>query len=818
MKKKIITIVGLVAALFLLAYLFVPDVLSGKVVDQVDTFGWRGMAAETLAWNAEHHDDPAYWSDSMFGGMPTVTFMSPTKGDWTQKIYNLLLKGKAPASMFFISLLGAFLMLLAFGVNPWIAAGGAIAVTFCTYNSQIIQVGHSTKMLAIAFTPWAVGAFVFTYRNALRRRKWLLLTLMSAALFGLAISFQVKSNHPQISYYLALMLIIYAIVEFIWVCRDKERRSSFLGRFLAASGLLVVMGLAGIGTNAIKLLPTMEYSGNSTRGGSTDKSGGEGSAKGLELDYATAWSYGVEELPNLLIPDYNGGSSHTALDPVKSAVGKTLRRAQVPDARELCKMMPLYWGPQPYTAGPMYMGAITVFLFLMGLFCYKGREKWWALAATILAVCLSLGYHMLWFTRLFYEYAPLYNKFRTVSMALVTLQVTLPVLGFLMLDSIVKDTSRSPKELRRMLLGAGGITVGFCLLLSVIQWIFGAFTSYADEGIADALVAALQSDRISHLWMDTLRSVILIAGSAAILCWGVSYPKSAVKTFETNPDMAHSRRLVAAALVCVLVLADMFTVSKRYLNSSHFMSRRTFENKFNKRPVDDAILQDTCASFRVLDLSAEPFNSAVSSVFHKNIGGYSAAKLQRYQEFIDAKLSGEIDRLKLSLKGAGTIAEGEAAMPYLPGLAALNLKYVILSDNLMLEYRHGRGPAWFEDRFEGYAQLLSYSPNCLEYSYTSLSDNRIVFSEIYYPSGWKLTLEDGTDIPIELYVGDGDVPGGVFRSAVVPEGRHTLTMRYDPPSYRKGEAISRACSILLILITLLSAAGVLVDTVKKKES
>ena len=431
MKKKLLLYAGIVVGLLILSYAYVPQVLSGKIVNQSDISGWQGMSHEMMSWNAAHPDDQTAWTESMFGGMPTATIHASTKGDWTQQIYDFLLLGRRPATYLFISLLGAWLLMLALGIHPLIAVGGAIAVTFCSYNLQIIQVGHNTKMQALAFLPWVLAALIFTYNQALSRHprpdrgshSWLSGTILGAALFGLALSFQVKANHPQITYYLAILILIYVIVLAV-----SLRGKRLWGRFFAASALLLVLGVAGIATNATKLLPTMEYTPYSMRGGSTEASEGGAGAKGLDIDYATAWSYGWEELPNLLIPNFNGGSSSGAVNPKHSETYDLLKRAGQPNLKETAKHLPLYWGPQPFTAGPMYMGAITVFLFILGLFLYKGKEKWWIVAGTVLAVLLALGSHFLAFTKFFYNVAPLYNKFRTVSMALTVLQFTLPQL------------------------------------------------------------------------------------------------------------------------------------------------------------------------------------------------------------------------------------------------------------------------------------------------------------------------------------------------------------------------------------------------------
>ncbi|MCI5482869.1 MAG: hypothetical protein MR414_05210 [Bacteroidales bacterium] len=807
MKKKILLYAGIVIGLLVLAYSFTPQVLGGKIVNQSDISGWKGAANETIEWNKAHPDDKTAWSNSMFGGMPNVTFAPPSGGDWTRKLYNLLMTGRRPASFMFLSLLGAFLLMLALGINPLIAAGGAIAVTFCAYNPQIIQVGHNTKMQAIAFFPWVLAALVFTYRQVLSSAKWLPKALLGAVFFGVALSFQVKANHPQITYYLAIVVFVYALFQLVWMCANKERRQAGMKRFLSASAMLLVFGCVGIATNANVLLPTLDYTPHSMRGGTTTNAEGEKSRSGLDLDYATAWSYGWEELPNLVIPNYNGGSSSGAVKPGSSDTYKLFKKAGA-DADAICSNLPLYWGPQPFTAGPMYLGAISFLLFVLGLFYYRDTNKWWILAASIFCVLLALGSHFMWFTKICMTALPLYNKFRTVSMSLVALQVLVPVLGFLMLNSMV-NSSESAKTLRRQVLVAGAASVAFCLVMALIQSIFGSFVSASDSGMQDVVAKALQSDRRHLLWADTWRSVILIAIASACLFWGNTVPKKAKETFRTRPELARNRRMTASLMVCLLVLVDMFGVGKRYLNDSHFVTPRNFDSQFNKRPVDDLILADKTPSYRVMDLTVNIFNDSHPSYWHKNIGGYSPAKLQSYQEFIDNTLSSEIQTLVRSINAGGTIGEIEESLPYLPGLASMNCKYFIVSDQQMLRYPYARGNAWFAGQAaESEVKLTNYAPNCLEYSYDSPEDGRIVFSEVYYPVGWTLIVDgdESRQLPVELYEGDETVPGKLLRCADVPAGKHTLTMRFTPPAYGRGYSISLICSIIL-LVSLLAALG-----------
>ena len=798
MKKKIVLYLGIVLAFVVLSYGFVPQVLSGKIVNQSDISGWKGMAQETIEWNEAHPDDKTAWSGSMFGGMPNISFQTLTEGDLTQYLYNAFLVFKRPASYFLISLLGAFLLMLALGISPLPAAGGAIAVTFCSYNMQIIQVGHNTKMQAIAFLPWVLAALVFCYRSAVsevksRRRtggsslmEWLPGTVLGAALFGLALSLQIKANHPQISYYLAIIILLYAVTMFVWILVSEKRRH-LVGRFFAASALLLALGCVGIGTNAVKLIPTWEYTRYTMRGGSND--GTETGSKGLDLEYATAWSYGWEELPNLLIPNFNGGSSAGAVDPDESETYRLLEKAGQPGAREICRSLPLYWGPQPFTAGPMYMGAITIFLFVLGLLLYHGREKWWIVAATVLSILLALGNHFMWFTRLFYNYAPLYSKFRTVSMALVILQFTLPVLAFLTLDRTVRDGNFAAMFRRKGWI-ALAITGGFCLLCAVFPGVAGSFYSPSDASQPEILADALAADRRTLLVSDAWRSLIFIALAFCLMMWGA-----------TRKERQVGYRSIAAIGVCVLVLADMFSAGRRYLNEDDFVTPRAFGSQFNLRPVDKIILEDKDPSYRVLDLTVNVFNDSHPSYWHKSVGGYSPAKLQIYQEYIENHLSSEIGGIWKALKGVSTIEEAEAALPYMEGLANLNCRYIIIgADNLPLRYRYARGNAWFEGETSPSDSIVltSYAPNELRYSYSSLEGGRAVFSEVYYPVGWTATVE-GEELPIEL-------SGELLRAVNLPAGSHEIVMRFSPESYVTGAGMSRACSLILLLLVAFSVA------------
>ena len=813
--KKIGIALGIVVFFLLLSYGFVPQVLEGKIVNQSDISGFVGMSHEMSEWNAEHPDNPTYWTDSMFGGMPTTAISTQNGGDYTQSLYDLLFRGKRPAPWLFVTLLGAFLLFLALGVSWPVAIGGAIAVAFCSYNLQIIQVGHNTKMQAIALMPWVLAALVYTYRHS--KNFWK--AILGAALFGITLSFQVKANHQQISYYLAFMVLIYALVELVQVIKKKEWKP-----FLVASALLLVLGVAGIATNTNKLLPLAKYTPNTMRGGSElSQDGGGSGQKGLDLEYATAWSYGWEELPNLMIPNFNGGSSAGKMDPDKSETIKLLKRAGQKNLKETAKNLPLYWGPQPFTAGPMYMGAISVFLFVLGLFLYKGKEKWWLLAVTVIAVLMAVGSHFLAFTKFCYNVLPLYNKFRTVSMSLVILQVALPVLGFLTLNQLVKE-KLDKKVFRKGFFWALGLTGGFCLLAWLAPGLFGSFTGEADAQMQDVLVDALIADRIAIFKADAIRSFLLIL-FAAVLVMLI--------------QMEDRRKWLAVAALGLLVTLDMFTTGKRYLSADDFTTPKDFGRPFEERTADQMIKADEDPQYRVLDLTVNVFNSSIPSYHHKSIGGYSPAKLQRYQDLIEHYLAAEINGLYKQLNQAESL---EAVSDWMetgtPVLNALNTRYVILDgDYAPLVNYSAFGPAWFVDSVVkaanpdeeiallgavdlrhqavvtepvnvasageagGLIEMTSYAPNELHYKYSAASERLAVFSEIYYPNGWHATV-DGK--PVDLIRADW-----TLRAALLPAGEHEVVMTFLPDSYRIGAAVSRVSSLLLILMVL-GAVGLLV--------
>ena len=886
MKKELLKKIGIYAGILLLfiglAYSYTPQVLEGKIVNQSDIASWKGMANEAMTHNEAHPEDPTAWTNSMFGGMPTTATIDSFEGDWTDAIYDFLLTGRRPASYLLIALIGGFLLMLSLGTSKLIAVAGAIAIAFCSYNMQIIQVGHNTKMQAIAYFPWVLAGVIFTYKAAMRsfagaqddRKGWLPQTILGATLFAFALSMQIKANHLQITYYLAIVIFAYAIGLLIYLC---IKRKNLIKRFFAASALLLVIGIVGIATNANKLIPTYEYTPYTMRGGSELSSDSDShNSKGLDLDYATAWSYGISEMPNLLIPNFNGGASSGELS-MESETAQLLKRAGQPNLRQTMKHMPLYWGPQPFTAGPMYMGAITIFLFVLGLILCKGREKWWLVAATVIAVFLAWGNHFMWFTRLWFNYAPMYSKFRTVSMALIVLQVTLPMLGFYVLDRVLKEKYEK-KQMMKALYISFGITAGFCALCAIAPGIAGTFVGAGDAGMNEMIIETLAADRQALLVKDALRSLVLIACVFLLIVWAYKTPKTDA-VGKNGSFVLKGRTAIVAVSVIFLVWIDLFSVGKRYLNKSHFVTPKDFTAHYEPRPVDDIIHQDTDPNYRVLDISVNTFNDAIQSYHHKCIGGYSPVKLQRYQDLIDQYITSEIRQVYGAVENAATVQEVSAALPELKVVSMLNGKYIILGaeyspvvnpyaygnawfvedfasaatpdeEIALLEYTDLRKCAVIGDDFE-WAQkaiddinaekaevyvdgkleripqilLTSYSPNELRYAFSADTDRAVIFSEIYYPKGWKAWIE-----PLGAY---GEVRGGhyqptaegrpvelfradwMLRGAIIPSGEGQLIMRFEPDSYQLGENISRASSIALILLLLGSAAGMILTGRRK---
>ncbi len=842
--KKILKYALPILAFIVIAYGYAPQVLEGKIVNQSDISSWEGMANEIVTFNKANPGERTLWTNSMFGGMPATSISVIYDGDFTQWLYDLFFTGARPASYLLISLVGGFLLMLAFGCNVYLAFLGAIAISFCSYNMQIIQVGHNSKMVAIAFMPWVLGAVVYAYRKC---------AFWGALLFAFALSFQIKANHPQITYYLAMIILGYGIWQLCKAVKEKA-----FPKFLRTSIIVLVAGLLGIATNINHLWPTYEYAQHTMRGGSEllpdDSSSdaaqqveaGNKTRSGLDLEYATQWSYGIEETMNLMVPNFNGGASSGALDR-KSETYNALKKGGYQGAEQIIKQLPLYWGPQPFTAGPMYMGAISVFLFVLGFFVLRGGIRWWIGGVSLLALMLGWGYHLMPVSEFFFNWAPMYNKFRTVSMILVILQVLIPVLGVLAANEILfgEDYEGKKERVKKGMYWAFGLTAGVCALFAVLPSLAGSFISSSDGQLPGEIAVALANDRAAMLSSDAWRSVFFIVAAFAVIFL-------AYKRIWLKP-------VTAAIILAVLVLVDLWSVDKRYLNDSHFVTRKEFSNAFAKRAVDEMILQDQDPHYRVLDLSVNTFNDAYVSYHHKTIGGYSPAKLQRYQDLIERNISTEIRVLGQQFGNIQTIEDAQNAMVYLPVLSMLNTKYIILGASVPpVENTFRLGNAWFVNEIvpvnnaneeietlkvvnpafqavvsadfiqqndalaeevqrlaanvgkeeeavadmslNNFIELASYAPNKLVYNYSSNKPQITLFSEVYYNPGWVATITPtagGEAKPLDIFRANW-----ILRGAVVPAGDYTIEFTFNPPCFEKGEVYSMISSGILFLLLL----------------
>jgi hypothetical protein len=714
-----------------------------------------------------------------------------------------------PANLVFLYFLGFFFLLLVMKLDPWLSIAGAIAFAFSSFFIIIIDVGHNSQAHAIGYMAPVLAGFILTFR-----KRYLLGGLLSAVFLSL----ELKANHPQITYYLVMLAVLLGISELIQAIRLKAYKS-----YLISIVVIFIAGGFALATNITNLWATYEYGNYTIRGKSELTSNKSNRTSGLDKDYATQWSYGVGESMTLLIPNFYGGTDQK-LD-INSNTAKALRANNVPEenVRQFVDQhMPMYWGSQPFTAGPVYIGAIIFFLFVLGLLIVKGPLKWWLLVATVLSLCLSWGHNFMAMTNFFFSYLPGYNKFRSVTMILVIAEFAMPLLGMLALKEFF-DSKQDPKKIRKQLFIAAGIAAGITLIFALIPGMFLDFVGSSDAykakqyGFPDWLMQGIREDRQSLLQMDAWRTLIfiLLAGSVML---AVLFNKI--------------KKQYAYLILSALVLVDMYPIAKRYLNNESFRSKSDVVTPYQPSAADEQILQDKTPDYRVLNLSVNTFNDASTSYFHKSLGGYHGAKLRRYQELIDEGILKDVSILSRSMNTDSTYV-----------LNMLNTKYLIVPDNnkqpSVFPNPKAYGNAWFvmdykmvdnadaelsaihkynpketaiinkkfAEELKGFSpdrdssdfiRMVSYAPNYLIYTYKSKNNSLAVFSEIYYPKGWnayvdgKLTPHFQTDY--------------VLRAMILPAGDHNVEFKFEPKVYRVGEKISLISSILLILVVIGLAA------------
>lgn len=775
---------------------FTPEIFEGKVLFQHDTQQGIAIGQEAKAFK-EATGETTRWSNTTFSGMPTFQ-ISPSYSNNSiirtiGNIYSLWMS--SPASYLFIMLTGFFIFMLALGCRWQYAVLGAIAYTFSSYFFIIIQAGHLWKFITLAYIPPTIAGIVWAYRG-----KYLLGGGV-AALFAML---QIASNHIQMTYYFLFVIVVIVIAYAIELFREKRSM-----QFFKASGTLVVAAALAVGANLPSLYHTQKYSKETIRGGHSeltsdnDANTSDKSASGLSKEYITQWSYGQKETFSLLIPNIKGGASGL-LSSQKEAVD-----AAPASARPYLSQVNSYWGDQPGTSGPVYVGAIVCMLFVMGCITIKSPMKWALIAATILSILLSWGKNFMPLTEWFIDYFPMYNKFRTVSSILVVAEFCIPVLAILALKAFIENPDK--KQLRALYI-ATGITAGIALAAWMIPSLFGPFTSYyerdmiAQNAQLTTIFDGIAEARQAVFCADALRSLLFIAVAAVIL-------------FLTARNKVQSQW--AILLVGILLLLDMGGINKRYLNGDHFVENRRMDNPFPMTQADQYILQDPDPNYRVFNLATgDPFSDARTSYYHKSVGGYHAAKLARYQDLIDRQLS------KMSE----------------PVLNMLNTKYFIipLQDGSVTVQQNPNalGNAWFVDEIlwvdnadaemaaldtfdprhtavidRRFASLIndtlpaktegdtiyltSYKPNELRYTSHSSDNRTAVFSEIYFPWGWHVTI-DGQSVTEAR-------ANYVLRALSIPAGEHEIVFRYQPQSIARTEGIAFA-SIGGIILLLLAAA------------
>jgi hypothetical protein len=808
MKQRIITHATIIFLFFLisLAY-FVPDVLEGKKLSQHDILQFKGMSKEIVDYRTQYGEEPL-WTNSMFGGMPAYLISTQYKNNALRFVHRiLLLFNFRPVCFIFLYLTGAYIALLLFGLNPWLSFAGAIAYAFSSYFLIIIQAGHVSKVLALGYMPPIIAGVYAAFRGK---------AILGSMVAGIFLGLQIIVNHLQITYYTFLIVLVFIIIELINSIKNKTFQS-----FIKPLPWLFLFAVLAIGANFSTLWTTYEYGKYSIRGKSELTSNKENATSGLDRDYATQYSYGIDETLTLLIPDFKGGSSGGALKTSSHTYDYIKRNYGATEAKKFITAVPLYYGKQIQTSGPVYVGAVIIFLFILGLFLIKGPVKWWLLAVSIISIVLSWGRYFPLVTNFMLDYFPGYNKFRTVSMTLIMAEFAMPMLGMLALKEIITNNIPRKEFLRALkytLYILGGVIVLIILISGSFDMTGPADEQYRAQGL-DKIFDVIQQDRLKLLRTDALRSLILI-GLTAVIVYMSYIRKLQFKTI--------------VILLSVLVLADLWPVNKRYLNSSDFVSKKEDKTPFTPSTADLIILKDKDPDYRVLNTSLSVFQDASTSYFHKSLGGYHGAKMRRYQELFDHCILDEINRLYGTLQKQPSTYSVDSVMATLSCINMLNTRYIIYNaDAPPLVNKNEPGNAWFvgkiknvanadeeiaavgnfnpteeavvdsrfEKEIEGFKQradssarisLTEYRPNYLKYNSSSSTEQIAIFSEIYYDKGWQAYIDEK---PVSHFRADY-----ILRALRVPAGNHTIEFKFHPKSYFTGEKVSLASSILLILL------------------
>lgn len=823
--KKFLPDLLVIVSFILISFIyFAPAVMDGRVITQHDSLAAIGQGQEQRDYMARHDGKRTRWNLSMFSGMPSYQ-MSPTYNsskpqDLAKKAYQLFLPNYV--FLVFIMLLGFYILMRAFKASPLISALGAIMWAFSSYFFIIIAAGHIWKFITLAYIPPTIAGLIYVYR-----KKYLL----GALLIMIFVAFQISANHIQMSYYFFFLMFFMVVAFAVQAVRENK-----VTDFLKSTAVIAVAGLVGVLANSSNLYHTWEYSKETMRGKSElSHHGAENkSDNGLERDYITAWSYGVGETWTLLVPNTKGGASV----PI-SRNEKAMEKAR-PEYRELYQQIGQYWGEQPGTSGPVYVGAFVLALFILGLFIVKGPIKWALLAGTVFSILLSWGKNFMPLTDFFIDHVPMYNKFRTVSSILVVAEFTIPLLAALAVREIIQKPHTLKNNLKPLYISLG-ITGGFALLFAIAPKVF--FSSFIPNfemqqlqtlpsDHVQAVIGNLTDMRVSIFRADAWRSFFVIA-IGSVLLW-----------LFINKKLKAEWTVGAILLLC---LVDMWGVNKRYLNDGDFTPKSSQQQMFTKSPADEYILQDTTQYYRVLNMATSTFNDGVTPYYHKVIGGYHAAKLRRYQDLIDVHLSREMGALQQAIVNTQGVMDSVNADEF-KVLNMLNTKWIIMpgqQGNIPIENPHAMGNAWYVDNIsfvnnadeeidalatmnlhteavadkkqesvlQGFnvtpadsastIHLAAYDSDFIKYNVDAKKDELAVFSEVYYPHGWKITI-DGQ--PAQMLRANY-----TLRALPIPAGKHTVEFRFEPNSIKVTDTIA----YIAMLIMLLTAGWVVYSSFKK---
>ena len=820
MKKLLPDLIAILVFVLLSFAYFFPADIENRILFQHDTAAGAGAGQEVKEYY-EQTGERSRWTNSLFGGMPMYqiapSYDSTKSLQWVQKAYQLFLPDYV--CLTFMLMLGFYILLRVFGIPVWLAGLGGIMWAFSSYFFILISAGHIWKFITLAYVPPTIAGIVLAYRGKL---------LWGGILTALFVALQITSNHVQMSYY-----FFFVILFFVGAYFEKAWRTKTLPQFFKASAVLIVAALVGIATNVSNLYHTYAYSKETMRGKSELVQTGDAAkqtSSGLDRDYITQWSYGIDETLTLLVPNFKGGAS-AALSQSETAMSKAN-----PMYSSLYGSLTQYFGTQPMTSGPVYVGAFVLFLFVLGCFIVKGPLKWALIGATFFSIVLSWGKNFMPLTDFFIDYVPLYNKFRAVSSILVIAEFTIPLLAIFALKRLLEEPEILKQEKKPLGISLL-LTAGIALLLAVAPGSIGSGYVPAQEAQMlqnavnqqmipanelSGILANLGEMRAELVSSDALRSFIII-GIGCSLLWLYASGKL--------------RSSLTIAGITILCLADMWGVNKRYLNDAQFVPHSIRTETFTKTNTDELILQDTSLDYRVLNFATSTFDDNNTSYWHKSVGGYHPAKLRRYQEMIEHHISPEMQAAYKAIATAGGEMDSVDANKFRV-LNMLNTKYFIFPagqqrQTVPILNPHAYGNAWFvnkvqyvnnaneeidaldsiiptetavvDARFkdvlkgttESYKdslssiRLTSYAPNRLTYETNNAQDGIAVFSEIYYPDGWHVTI-DGQ--PAELACADY-----ILRTMYVPAGQHTIEMRFDPTSLHVTEGIAYGALALLVI-------------------